>query len=155
MIIIKTTLSSFNCLQIFEKHKKKENNKTRRETQWDHQSAVPPQQTRLPAFACLPSLLRSYLHTHDTFQAINQARSRARERERDNEQAKTKQKISMNRSRKIFSINMCGRNGFREVKRARHKPRILNYGTHKGRRGREGKRHKRTLNLHKINSIIV
>lgn len=90
MIIIKTTLSSFNCLQIFENHKKKKNNKTRRETQWDHQSAVPPQQTRLPAFACLPSLPRCYLHTHDTFQAINQARSRAQEKERETKQKQSK-----------------------------------------------------------------
>lgn len=113
--------------------------------------------TDTPARLRLPPFPSQILSTYTRHIPGNQPSKKQSKRERERDKAKTKQKISMNRSRNIFSINMCGRNGFEEVKRARHKPRILNYGTHKGSRGgeRKKKRHKRTLNLHKINSIIV
>lgn len=104
----------------------------------------------------LPSLLRCYLHTHDTFQAINQASSRARETEGEGEQAKTKQKISINRSRNIFAINICvgetvlGRSRGRDISRAYRITARIREAEGESERDREErgeKRHKRTLNL--------
>lgn len=156
MIIIKTTLSSFNCLQIFEKHKKKRKttkpvekpNEIINQLYPRNRHACPPSPAALP----FPDLI--YIHTTHSRQSTKQEAEQERKKER---QSKRYRWIVV----EIYFPSICvgetalKRSRGRDISRAYWITARIREAEGESERERKKKRHKRTLNLHKINYIIV